>query len=213
MAASGWTRRRPSRCSGLIGLKDRFDIAFACDTDHDRHGIVTRSAGLAAAQSLSRRGDRLPVPAPAAMARRMQRWARRWSAAQMIDRVSAKLGRTPVRGAGRLQMVRRWPARRLARLRRRGKRGRRRSSAAMARPGRPTRTASSRRCWRRRSPRATGRDPGEIYRELTREFGESALRPHRRARHAGAEEAAGRALGRSRCAVTRTRRRDRSSTC
>ncbi len=31
---------------GLIGLKDRFDIAFACDPDHDRHGIVTRSAGL-----------------------------------------------------------------------------------------------------------------------------------------------------------------------
>jgi len=31
---------------GLIGLKDRFDIAFACDTDHDRHGIVTRGAGL-----------------------------------------------------------------------------------------------------------------------------------------------------------------------
>ena len=31
---------------GLIGLKDRFDIAFACDTDHDRHGIVTRSVGL-----------------------------------------------------------------------------------------------------------------------------------------------------------------------
>ncbi len=30
----------------LIGLKDRFDIAFACDTDHDRHGIVTQSAGL-----------------------------------------------------------------------------------------------------------------------------------------------------------------------
>jgi phosphoglucomutase len=30
----------------LIGLKDRFDIAFACDTDHDRHGIVTVSSGL-----------------------------------------------------------------------------------------------------------------------------------------------------------------------
>jgi phosphoglucomutase len=30
----------------LIGLKDQFEIAFACDTDHDRHGIVTRSAGL-----------------------------------------------------------------------------------------------------------------------------------------------------------------------
>ena len=30
----------------LIGLKDRFDIAFGCDTDHDRHGIVTPSSGL-----------------------------------------------------------------------------------------------------------------------------------------------------------------------
>jgi phosphoglucomutase len=30
----------------LIGLRDRFDIAFACDTDHDRHGVVTRSTGL-----------------------------------------------------------------------------------------------------------------------------------------------------------------------
>jgi len=30
----------------LIGLKDRFDVAWACDTDHDRHGIVAKSAGL-----------------------------------------------------------------------------------------------------------------------------------------------------------------------
>ena len=30
----------------LVALKDRFDIAFACDTDHDRHGIVTAAAGL-----------------------------------------------------------------------------------------------------------------------------------------------------------------------
>ena len=30
----------------LIGLKDRYDIAFGCDTDHDRHGIVTKTAGL-----------------------------------------------------------------------------------------------------------------------------------------------------------------------
>jgi len=36
----------PYAMQGLIGLKDRFDIAFACDTDHDRHGIVTRNAGL-----------------------------------------------------------------------------------------------------------------------------------------------------------------------
>jgi len=36
----------PYAMQRLIALKDRFEIAFACDTDHDRHGIVTRSAGL-----------------------------------------------------------------------------------------------------------------------------------------------------------------------
>jgi phosphoglucomutase len=38
----------PYAMQRLISLKDRFDIAFACDTDHDRHGIVTRSGGLLA---------------------------------------------------------------------------------------------------------------------------------------------------------------------
>jgi phosphoglucomutase len=32
--------------SGLIDLKNYYDLAFACDTDHDRHGIVTKSEGL-----------------------------------------------------------------------------------------------------------------------------------------------------------------------
>jgi phosphoglucomutase len=36
----------PYAMAGLIAMKDRFDLSFACDTDHDRHGIVTRSAGL-----------------------------------------------------------------------------------------------------------------------------------------------------------------------
>ena len=36
----------PYAMASLIAMKDRFDVAFACDTDHDRHGIVTRSAGL-----------------------------------------------------------------------------------------------------------------------------------------------------------------------
>jgi phosphoglucomutase len=36
----------PYAMQRLIALKDRFDIAVACDTDHDRHGIVTRSSGL-----------------------------------------------------------------------------------------------------------------------------------------------------------------------
>jgi phosphoglucomutase len=36
----------PFAMAGLIGMKDRFDIAFGNDTDADRHGIVTKSAGL-----------------------------------------------------------------------------------------------------------------------------------------------------------------------
>jgi phosphoglucomutase len=36
----------PYAMQRLIGLKDKFDIAFACDTDHDRHGIVTKGSGL-----------------------------------------------------------------------------------------------------------------------------------------------------------------------
>ena len=47
-----WDGRIRMDCSSpyamqpLIGMKDRFDVAWACDTDHDRHGIVARSAGL-----------------------------------------------------------------------------------------------------------------------------------------------------------------------
>jgi len=36
----------PYAMQRLQGIKDRFDIAFACDTDHDRHGIVTPKVGL-----------------------------------------------------------------------------------------------------------------------------------------------------------------------
>jgi phosphoglucomutase len=36
----------PYAMQRLIGLKDRFDIAVAADTDHDRHGIVAKSTGL-----------------------------------------------------------------------------------------------------------------------------------------------------------------------
>jgi phosphoglucomutase len=38
----------PYAMAGLIGLKDKFDIAFGNDPDTDRHGIVTRGAGLLA---------------------------------------------------------------------------------------------------------------------------------------------------------------------
>ena len=36
----------PYAMASLIGLKDQFDIAFGNDPDYDRHGIVTKSAGL-----------------------------------------------------------------------------------------------------------------------------------------------------------------------
>jgi phosphoglucomutase len=47
-----WDGRIRMDCSSpyamqrLIALKDRYDVAWACDTDHDRHGIVSRSSGL-----------------------------------------------------------------------------------------------------------------------------------------------------------------------
>ncbi len=36
----------PNAMASMIANKDKFDVAWACDTDHDRHGIVTRSVGL-----------------------------------------------------------------------------------------------------------------------------------------------------------------------
>ena len=36
----------PYAMQSLLAIKDKFDISFACDTDHDRHGIVTKSVGL-----------------------------------------------------------------------------------------------------------------------------------------------------------------------
>ncbi len=36
----------PPAMQRLLALRDRYDVAMACDTDHDRHGIVTRSVGL-----------------------------------------------------------------------------------------------------------------------------------------------------------------------
>jgi phosphoglucomutase len=36
----------PYAMQRLIKMKDAYDISFACDTDHDRHGIVTKSSGL-----------------------------------------------------------------------------------------------------------------------------------------------------------------------
>ena len=82
----------PYAMRGLIGLKDRFDIAFACDTDHDRHGIVAKSCGLmppneylAVCISYLYR-QRSGWPASAAVGKTVV-------SSSMIDRVSAGMGR------------------------------------------------------------------------------------------------------------------------
>jgi phosphoglucomutase len=41
----------PYAMARLVDLRSQFDVAFACDTDHDRHGIVTKTAGLMAPNS------------------------------------------------------------------------------------------------------------------------------------------------------------------
>jgi phosphoglucomutase len=82
----------PYAMQGLIGLKDRFDISFACDTDHDRHGIVTRSAGLlppnhylsVAIYYLFQHRPKWPETAAV---------GKTLVSSQMIDRVTKKLGR------------------------------------------------------------------------------------------------------------------------
>lgn len=82
----------PYAMQRLQDMKDRFDIAFACDTDHDRHGIVTPTGGLMPPNHyLAVAIDYLFTHRPA------------WSAEAavgktvvstgLIDRVAAKLGR------------------------------------------------------------------------------------------------------------------------
>jgi phosphoglucomutase len=82
----------PYAMQRLIDIKDRFDIAWACDTDHDRHGIVTRSAGLLPPNHyLSVAVDYLFQHRPqwrtdAAIGKTLV-------SSQMIDRVASRLGR------------------------------------------------------------------------------------------------------------------------
>jgi len=82
----------PYAMQRLIGLKDRFDVAFACDTDHDRHGIVTRSAGLVPP-------NHYLCAAIFHLFQHRSHWredaavGKTLVSSQMIDRVAAKVGR------------------------------------------------------------------------------------------------------------------------
>ena len=83
----------PYAMQRLIGLKDGYDVAFACDTDHDRHGVVSRSSGLM-----------LPNNYLAVMVDYLYRHRPQWSAqvgvgktvvsSSLIDRVTQRLGRS-----------------------------------------------------------------------------------------------------------------------
>lgn len=82
----------------LLALKDRYDVAFACDSDHDRHGIVT-AAGLLPSNHY------MAVMVDALFSQRVQwrrdaRVGKTVVSSSMIDRVATRLGRglyeTPV---------------------------------------------------------------------------------------------------------------------
>nr|WP_275578103.1 phosphoglucomutase (alpha-D-glucose-1,6-bisphosphate-dependent) [Dyella mobilis] len=82
----------PYAMQRLIALKDGYDVAFACDTDHDRHGVVARTGGLL-----------LPNNYLAVMVDYLYRHRPQWSdragvgktvvSSSLIDRVTQRLGR------------------------------------------------------------------------------------------------------------------------
>ena len=160
----------PYAMQRLIGLKDRFEIAFACDTDHDRHGIVTRSAGL------------LPPNHYLSVAifylfQHRPKWRKEAAvgktvvSSQMIDRVTAKLGRKLYE----VPVGFKWFVDGLldGSL---GFGGEESAGASFARLDGSVWTTDKDgivpALLAAEITARMGRDPGEIYRELTREFGE-----------------------------------------
>ena len=161
----------PHAMQRLINLKDRFDVAFACDTDHDRHGIVTRTSGLL-------QPNNYLAAAIYYLFQNRPKWGKQFAvgktvvSSQMIDRVAAKLGRTLYE----VPVGFKWFADGLA-------------DGGLAFGGEESAGASFVRMdgsvWTTDKDGITvallageltarmGKDPGEVYRELEREFGES----------------------------------------
>ncbi|MGA2607151.1 MAG: phosphoglucomutase (alpha-D-glucose-1,6-bisphosphate-dependent) [Terriglobia bacterium] len=161
----------PDAMAGLIALKDRFDVAFACDTDHDRHGIVTRSAGLlnpnhylaVAISYLFRHRDEWPPEAGV---------GKTLVSSSLIDRVAASLGRrlieVPVGFKWFVEgLLEGWL----------GFGGEESAGASFLRRNGAVWTTDKDGIilglLAAEMTARAGRDPGELYRELTRQFGES----------------------------------------
>ncbi|MGH7279276.1 MAG: phosphoglucomutase (alpha-D-glucose-1,6-bisphosphate-dependent) [Candidatus Rokuibacteriota bacterium] len=164
----------PYAMQRLIKLKDRFDVAWACDTDHDRHGIVTRSAGLMnpnayLAVAIDYLFTHRPAwPAGAAVGKTVV-------SSSMIDRVSARLGRRLVEVPvgfkwfvdGLLQGSLGFGGEESA------------GASLLRRDGTVWTTDKDGIVLGLLAAEMTavaGRDPAELYRDLTREFGEPAYR-------------------------------------
>jgi phosphoglucomutase len=156
----------------LIGMKDRFDLSFACDTDHDRHGIVTRSEGLLPPNHY------LSV-AICYLFQHRPEWRKEAAigktvvSSQMIDRITAKLGRklyeVPVGFKWFVDGLRDGSL---------GFGGEESAGASFVRLDGSVWTTDKDgivpALLAAEITARMGRDPGEIYRELTREFGEPA---------------------------------------
>ncbi|MGH8284065.1 MAG: phosphoglucomutase (alpha-D-glucose-1,6-bisphosphate-dependent) [Gammaproteobacteria bacterium] len=161
----------PYAMQRLIGLKGRFDIAFACDTDHDRHGVVTKSTGLLPPNHY------LSVAIHYLFQNRPQ-WNKQAAvgktvvSSQMIDRVTTKLGRKLYE----VPVGFKWFVKGLldGSL---GFTGEESAGASFLRRDGGTWTTDKDgiipALLSAEIIARTGRDPGELYRQLAQEFGES----------------------------------------
>jgi phosphoglucomutase len=160
----------PYAMQRLIGLKDKFDIAFAADTDHDRHGIVAKGSGLLPPNHY------LSVCIHYLFTNR-DRWDKEVAvgktvvSSSMIDRVAARAGRTLYE----VPVGFKWFVEGLltGRLGFAGE-----ESAGSSFIGRDRRVWSTDKdgiiaCLLSAEITARlGKDPGEVYRELTRDLGD-----------------------------------------
>ena len=162
----------PYAMQRLLALKDRFDVAWACDPDHDRHGIVTRDAGLlnpnhylaAAIEYLFTHRPKWPAKAGV---------GKTVVSTSMIDRVAARLGRPLVEvPVGFKWFVEGFVNGRLAFG------GEESAGASLLRRDGTVWTTDKDGIvlglLAAEMTAVTGRDPGDLYHDLTREFGDFA---------------------------------------